>query len=149
MVDKNARREAGELLRHFAAGQITNNEFEDRFPRRCDDLAVSELRAQAWYLYSDLRAYRLVGKDRLSAETRRAVGRWVLFLRTDLEYEWPVRTLSSAVLLTFANFCTFGIVGRLCRSRFARYGEIDAWPFLRRSDYATALESSSLIGRVT
>lgn len=149
MVDKDARRQAGELLRHFAAGQITNDEFEDRVPCQSDDRAVTELRSEVWYLYDDLREYRLAGKDRLSAETRRAVATWVLFLRTELEYEWSVRSLSSKLLLRFGNFCTFGVIGKLWRPRFRRYGEIDVWPFIRRSDYETALENSSLLGRVS
>jgi len=112
MVDKDARRQAGELLRHFVAGQITNDQFEDRFPRRSDDAAVTEVASAAWFLYDDLRRHRLVGKDRLSSEARRQVVIWVLFLHTDLEYEWPVRSWLASFLLTVANFLTVGLVGR-------------------------------------
>src|SRR5512143_2868744 len=118
MVDRIARLRAGELLRHFAAGQISNDEFEDSFPSRSLDAAVQELRSEAWFLYDDLREYRLAGKDRLSSEMRHQIARWVLFLHTELEYEWPVRTLPATLLLTVANFCTVGLVGYLWRSRF-------------------------------
>jgi hypothetical protein len=147
MVDKDARRRAAELLRHFVAGQITNDEFENRFPSQCNDAAVNELRSEAWYLYDDLRQYRLVGKDRLSPERRHDVGRWVLFLRTGLEYEWPVRSVANTLLLTVGSFCTFGVTGKLWKSRFSRYGEIEIWPFIRRSEYKTALANSLLLGR--
>ena len=147
MIDRNARRQAGALLRHLAAGRLTNDEFEDRFPFPSGDTAVNELRCAAWYLYDDRREYRLVGKDRLSAEARREVARWVLFLLTALEYEWPVRSRWTTVLLAIGNFCTLGIIGTLWRSRCHRRGDIGVWPFIRRPDYEAALAASGLLRR--
>jgi hypothetical protein len=147
MVDKDARLKAGELLRHLVSGQITNDQFEERFPGRCDDVALTELQSEAWFLYDDLREYRLAGKDRLSSESRRQIARWVLFLHTDLEYEWPVRSLSTALLLTIGNLCTLGLVGHRWRSGFRRHGDIDVWPFIRRSDYDAALANPPLLAQ--
>lgn len=147
MVDKRARLQAGELLRHYAAGQITNDQFEDHFPAGCPDVAVREVRSAAWYLYDDLRQSRFVGTDRLSTDARREIARWVVFLHTNLEYEWPVRRRLTTSVLTVANLFTLGLAGRLLRSRFRRHGDFDVWPFIRRADYDNALATPRLLGR--
>jgi len=49
MIDRIARRQAAELLRHFAAGQITNDQFEDQFPKVSGDAAVGTMGSQAWF----------------------------------------------------------------------------------------------------
>ncbi len=43
MVDRKARDEFAELLRHFVAGQITNDAFEDQIPLSPKDLAIDEI----------------------------------------------------------------------------------------------------------
>jgi hypothetical protein len=77
MVDRESRTKLGELIRHLAAGQITNDEFEDRLlPLGSADPAVWEVFSSgAWCLYSDLWEYRLTGKYRLPKEARREVAR--------------------------------------------------------------------------
>jgi hypothetical protein len=86
MVNRAARDQVAELIRHLAAGQISNDEFEDRMPGSRDDPAVGAVFWNgAWLLYDDLREYKLVGKYRLPEEVRGEVSRWVLFLKSDLE----------------------------------------------------------------
>jgi len=139
MIDRVSRRAAGEGLRQLAAGLITNDQFEDRLPRSSGDVAIAEIRHQAWFLYSDLREYRFVGTDRLSAEHRREVARWILFLQSDLEYEWPRMSGPISALLFVANLCTVGRLGRGVARHFKRHGDFDVWPFIRRSQYEAAL----------
>jgi hypothetical protein len=139
MIDRPSRRAVGELLRHLAAGQITNDQFAERLPRRSDDVAIAEIRHQAWFLYSDLREYRFTGKDRLSDEHRRDVARWILFLQSDLEYEWPRMSAPLSALLFVANLVTLGWAGRAVVRRFKQHGAFDVWPFISRSEYEAAL----------
>ena len=142
MIDRQARDSAAEKLRHFAAGRISNDALEDSWPTSRCDLAVSQLfRGGAWYLYSDTRRYRLVGRDRLSRETRREVARWIVFLKTDLPYEWPTPRAWSQIFMLLTNLLTLGLAGMIFRRWFARHGEIAVWPFLRRSDFEEALSS--------
>jgi hypothetical protein len=149
MIERTSRRAVGELLRHLAAGQITNDQFEDRLPRGSSDAAVAQIRHQAWFLYSDLREYRFVGRDRLSDEHRREVARWILFLQSDLEYQWPRMSAPVSALLFVANLCTLGWVGRDVVRRFKRHGDFDVWPFIRRSECeATLGEPKYLAGAV-
>jgi hypothetical protein len=125
------------------AGLITNDEFEDRLPRLSADQAVVELKASAWYLYDDLREYRLASEDRPVPAVRSAVARWILFLGTDLEYEYPVSPTLSRLALSLGNLCTLGLLGRAWRHRSrVRY---EFWPFFRRSDFEGALQKPALL----
>src|SRR5207245_4192388 len=47
-----------------------------------------------WMLYSDLHRHKLTGKHEPNAETRALLERCVLFLETNLEFEWKSTHLS-------------------------------------------------------
>lgn len=135
-LDPPARRRLAEALRALLTGQITNDEFEARVPKRSVDHVVSEVFWRAWGLYSDLWEYRLRGRYKVVPEAREQVARWVVFLETDLPYEWP-RWPVLAVLV--ANLLTLGLAGVLARRWLARVGDLAVWPFLCRADYEQAL----------
>jgi len=88
MIDPTSRTEAALLLRRLASGRITNDDFDERYPRRSPDPGVVAVGEVAWTLYSDLRTYRLVGSKALSSADRRLVARCVLFLHSGLPYSW-------------------------------------------------------------
>jgi len=146
VIDRDGRRTLAELLRHLVAGQVTNDEFEDRAPRRSGDFAIAEIRLQAWYLYDDLREYRLTGKDRMSPEVRAHVARWIMFLRTDLEYGWPVEPRLLETLRAVGSVATFGLLGRLRARRYRLAGELDVWPFLSADEFENAKRSPRYMG---
>src|SRR4051794_20846812 len=104
MIDRNARRELAELLMHLTSGRMTNFRFEDSLTFRSLDPAIHQIcRQGAWGLYSDLKEYRLSGKYRLGSAAKHEVARRILFLQTDLDYQWPIisRWLELFALLTF------------------------------------------------
>lgn len=140
MIDRQARDRAAELLRHFAAGQRTNDEFEDSWPSSWQDPSVDQVFwGGAWGLYGGTRCHRLSGRDRLDRQVRREVARWVLFLKSNLPYEWPRVSHHLSLLLLFPNLLTMGLVGWLGRRWFACHGDYEVWPFIRRSDLEVAL----------
>lgn len=118
-----ARRAYAELLRHFASGRVTNFEFEEQgeqIERTFGaDAAVNVIDAAAWYLYDDLKEHRLGEGGRDVSETRREIGRWILFLRSDLPapetHRWsegPVRTaLAMGGLLCWLVGCVLMLCG--------------------------------------
>src|SRR5260221_9704596 len=109
MIDKAARTQLAESLRHLAAGVISNDEFEKRRPRKSQDVAVRQVFSEgAWFLYDDLREHRLIGKDKLSDSARTDLARWIVFLKTDLAYEWPVVPISVRLALLPLNLATLG-----------------------------------------
>lgn len=136
MIDRRTRNQLAEQLRRLASGGISNDEFEDALPVSKDP-AVREIRRAAWMLYSDLREHRLRGRDALPQDARRAVARWIIFLHSDLAYEWPphrcigFRRLIAAVV-------SFGQIPRYFDRQYKAAGDFEAWPFIRSADFARA-----------
>jgi len=143
VVDREARNKLAEAIRALASGLITNDEFEDkRLPCSNEDPAISAVFSKgAWFLYSDLEEYRLSGIHRLDENTKSVVARWVLFLKTDLPYQWPVSSLKQGLFRFIANFFTLGAANKSYASKYRACGDIEVWPFLRRADYELALQN--------
>lgn len=165
MVNRESRDALADALHGFLAGHTSNDEFDDwlfenrfdyaRDPADYSDPALGPLIENAWCLYSDTREYRLIGRNRLDNARRREVLRWVLFLRSDAEYEWPpIRFVNPALLSlsgfvssvasTFAAVLTLGLwrpdkaavlSAREALTAWQASGHHDLWPFLRREDY--------------
>lgn len=142
MVDREARNKLAEAMRALASGLITNDDFEDkRLPHSKEDAAISGVFSKgAWLLYSDLEEYRLSGIHRLDEKTKSVVARWVLFLKTDLPYEWPVSDIKQGLLHFIANILTLGTANKSYASKYQARGDIEVWPFLRQADYELALQ---------
>jgi hypothetical protein len=150
MIDRRRRDQFAELLRHFAAGRLTNDEFKERLDEilddphsvsEWDDRALWAVRERAWFLYDDTHTHRLM----LPREGRREVARWILFLYSDFEYEWLMKSfisLSSCLL----NLLTLGWWGRSQVRHFRAMGDWDVWPFIRRADFEEACRRPHLFG---
>lgn len=148
MVDRKSRDRYASLLEELVAGRITNEEYEEGFdhilksaaPR---DGALEAVYGAAWGLYDDVREYRLVGKDAPTELGYREVARWVLFLRSELEYEWPMNRLLRSVGCVL-NLLTLGLIGLLFRPVIewhrSRLGTLHLWPFIREEDYRRECE---------
>src|SRR4030095_14550474 len=88
MIDRRARRQAAEVIRHFLAGRITNEQFEDRYPSSKDPV-IWALDDTLWNFYDDFEEHTLSGKHAVPEELKRQMSRWLLFLYTEDEYCWP------------------------------------------------------------
>jgi hypothetical protein len=81
-------------LRQLITGRLTNNEFDDGYYEkwyRCGDSAVAEIAKFGWGLYSsDVGAYKLKGRHAVSPAEQAMANRAILFLQTELDYEWPI-----------------------------------------------------------
>ena len=140
VIDRNARNALAELLHQFVAGRVTNDEFVERQPDSKDQ-AVLEIESEAWFLYDDIRVHRLTGKWKLDRKTRGQVATWIMFLKTGLPYEWPVLSAWFQLLFLLPNLLTCGLLGRTQQRLFAKNGDIEVWPFIRRTDFETAKAS--------
>jgi hypothetical protein len=137
MIDRPARTQLAERLRHLAAGQMTNDAFEAAAaPTR--DRAVPEIEHRlAWPCYDGFKEHRLRGEHALTDGARRDFARAILFLKTDLEYEWR----HWRGLRGWVNSC-FRLLPWLRVPPLAiDSGDLRYWPFYRRSDYFAARES--------
>jgi hypothetical protein len=84
--DPTARREMARLMRKFARGGLTVDEFERDAELLADrDSNVAEAYNFAWYFYSDFGTDQQPRGQRLSPEARREWAKWVLFLMTSEE----------------------------------------------------------------
>ena len=140
MIDRESRDVLAENFRHLIAGQITNDQFEDRL-RKSDDAGVNEVFfCGAWPLYDDLHEHKLTGRWAIKKEHWPIAARYILFLKTNLEYEWPTRTGVKELPWTILSLLSFGLVGRLRNQiRNTRSaGDPEVWPFFRALDLEAA-----------
>lgn len=133
MVDRHARDIAADALRDFVKGSISNEEYERRYPKSKDDPALWEIYVQVWFFYSDLKTHTLTGKHALNDERRAFLERCILFLKSDVEFQWPRQKLRP----------WHGILRLLGLERILKrreeeemsIGDKEVWPFLRKAEY--------------
>ncbi len=97
MVDRKSRDELAEMLRQLCSGTLTIDEYESRVMQTSivdsDDRAVKYILSTAETLYdtfsSPIFLRRFRGKYRLAKKVRREISTAIVFLHSDLEYEWP------------------------------------------------------------
>ena len=136
-IDVSARAQAARLVHAFAAGEIDNDELEDRYPLGSRDPGVKAIWWQVWSLYSDFATQRVGRNLQLDAETRELIDRCGLFLQSTLPYGWP-RLWFKGLL---SDLQTVPLLGRLARRRLERWdaaGDPSVWPFLQRGDLEAA-----------
>ena len=140
MVHREERRATSLHLRRLASGRITTREHDDARVWQSPDPAVVAISDAGWGLYGDFSTYRLRGDHSLPPETMAAIGRCVLFLDSDLEYEWPtLRHPLWAIILGLISLGQLGPLSFRGRRRWKATGDHSVWPFFRRSDYKVAL----------
>jgi hypothetical protein len=179
MINRPVRDQLKASLLSLVSGEMTNDAFDDRYHggwKQSEDAAIAEIARFGWTLYSDTHPYKLKGWYAVPDDVRLTSDRAMLFLGTDLEYEWPENVngvtpffvlwgpgcylVIGMILLFVAAFTPgmtiflglFGILALVPTihwflthseraeelKRFQQSGDLDFWPFLRKSDYETA-----------
>lgn len=137
-IDPPARRALARLLRRFAAGQMTNREFEAGIPRS-RDAAIAEITSLGiWPLYDDLSTHKMTGRWRLTPPQRKAVARIVLYLHAGLPYRYPRESGWAAARTLLLSALTAGWFGRQRRAQLWREADTAAWPFVSRRELDAA-----------
>jgi hypothetical protein len=145
MVDRYARKKLAEELRHLTAGLTTNDAFQSSVCSiKTQDIGYWAVVDQAWFLYSDLSTHRLKGSHALSKDDRRMVGRFVLFLQSGLEYEWPRHPCRGFTRL-LAGILSFGKLPKYFDRKWKSTGDFEVYPFIRRSDFENANQNPKLL----
>jgi hypothetical protein len=140
MVDRHARDIAAGALRDFMEGSISNREYERRYPRSKNGPALWAIYIHIWFCYSDLREHTLTGKHSLNAESRAFVERCLLFLRSDLEFQWlpPEFRLRYGIL----RLIGLGRILKRLEEEEMSIGDKELWPFLKKAEYEEAASKS-------
>jgi hypothetical protein len=137
MVDREARKQGAQLIQQFGAGIITNDDFDNDFPRSRTDPALGEIHDRLWLSWDDRFTHRLTDKYRLNQEGQALFQRCVLFLHSNLEYEWR-RFRPAGIKLIFFRMLHLQkaeVLEQQAVERLREFGELDVWPFRRREDY--------------
>jgi hypothetical protein len=125
MIDRNSRDKLINLIDELISGHISNDEFEDALPISKDIAILEIFQNGIWYLYSDLHEHKLVDKKQLSDSDKEHVAWWLVFLKTNLEYKWPVINIGNHIL----SKLTFGFLGQNQQKAWEKFGDINTWPF--------------------
>jgi hypothetical protein len=140
MIDRASRDKLATALRQYVSGRITNDELDDIEVDWRDRGAVA-VKERAWNLYDDTYQHRAVEKHYLPRPAREEIGRWILFLHSDVEYTWPQFSFIQIVNWPM-NLLTFGWWEWRKQRRFDEFmsaGDFSVWPFVAKQDYDTAL----------
>ncbi len=145
MIDRDARRRLGRLMRNFAIGRITNVEFDDAFENiDSQDKGIWLIGLATFADFNMYKTVRLTGEYRETKDWRRMTARWLLFLQTNLEYAKPPLPWQERVqgLLTAL---TFGAIPKGPRLKEWEWHEQNVWPFLTPEQLQEARQHPRLL----
>jgi hypothetical protein len=149
MIDRKSRNILAETLRQYVSGRITNDDLAD-CNIKFKDRGVRAISEMAWLqLYDDLYNHRAVGKHYIGGEARDIVSRWICFLHTDLEYEWPEFCFIQTYNLPM-NILTFGWWEKRKEQKFKEfmsYGDFKYWPFMNKEAYDQTMKQPHLLSK--
>jgi hypothetical protein len=149
MIDRNARNQAAQTIRHYVCGVITNKEFEERYPSSKVDPVIRTLDDSLWATYEDIGTHKLTGENTVSYDLKQRIARWLVFLYSDSEYRWP--KISNAGFRDLQANSSFGkfirtIFGYEEKSlAFMRCSDYTVWPFFTREEYEHAIKNPILL----
>ena len=146
MIDRKYRDKLAETLRHYVSGQITNDDLDDVATDSSDQGAIA-VQEMTWCLYSDMYPHRAKGRHYLNKEARHIIARWIAFLYSEQEYQWPEYSFDEGEILGL-NIITFGWYKRMKQKKWQRFkaaGDFDFWPFCRKEDFQNVLRKPKLL----
>jgi hypothetical protein len=176
MVDNARRKKLALHLRQYVSCRFSNNQFEKRIaddvsfgwlPEQYQDYAaldpdpvIPPMLEHIWSLYSDACFHSARGKYAIVGKERRRVARYILFLRSNLEYRWPAFRFAKFEINPvnwIRDIFSFGRTWRERRAKkqerwdeFKKSGDYNCWPFISREAFEAALKSPPyLAGRMT
>jgi hypothetical protein len=143
MIDRTKRGRLAEAMRQLLSGCMDNLAFDDLDCRGgvtdSKDRALPEIFYSMWLCYDDFHSHPL----ELTEGQRLDLKRCILFLHSDVEFEWPPQRPRIGHRL---RRIAAGIVGpSLGWWPPPSPGDMAVWPFFRSEDYQRALHSPRLL----
>ncbi len=164
MVDKDRRKKLALHLRQLSTGQLSNDDFEERVTeditygwlpeqyyraKECknDDAIIRSILEFSWCLYNDTYNHKLIGEHKLSDLQIKEIARFILFLQSDLEYEWTYIDLTNPLMrFSFTDLLksilTLGIHYKEMKLKreeefelMKKSGDFELWPFKTQAEY--------------
>lgn len=145
MVNPQARAKARRILKDVALGKVSNFEAENRFM----DIANGNRDGVIFALFRTLRESSGDREESLSSvfakgtPMRKRLCRWVFFLQSGLEYQWPKARLAPGLRDLYRPTWLDKLLGELSPAvrenrEFCEHGDYHVWPFLREAEFASA-----------
>ena len=138
-MNRKDRNILAENFRHYLSRTITNFEFMDRIEPiyRTKDKGVRAIENEFWYCYDDLRKHKNLGKNKLTEEMENHIKRFILFLKSDNEYEWKDPKFPNPIdwimdLITFGNYSK---KQNDEKKETLEVGNKEVWPFFRKPEF--------------
>ena len=138
MINLKARKIYAQNLRAYFTGRITNREYEDRIPSDVDSAIDYIEHNFVWPEYDDLKTHYRNLKD-LTPAGKETLKRILLFLYSDLPFEWPPAVGDRS---KFSNWLTLGRAGRRyekMKQAFDSYGSEETFPFRNKAELCREL----------
>jgi hypothetical protein len=88
MVDMKSRVSAANLIKEFAAGRLTNDEFDEQYPDS-EDRGAQTIGQVLWLSWDDRFTHRLEVEYQHTDQQKALFYRCIAFLQTELEYTGP------------------------------------------------------------
>ncbi|MGJ1311286.1 hypothetical protein [Sphingobacterium multivorum] len=174
MVDLTRREVLAYHLRHLAVGLISNDDFEEEIidnvsfgclpeyyysskQAKFDDPIIRPMLELSWCLYSDLENHKFTGKNQLSDKELKDIARFILFLHSDFEYEWPYfdrinplfRFSFKDLLFTALTLGQhYGVKLNEQKQQFEEFmhtGDHELWPFISKEQYEQQLRKQPFL----
>ena len=147
MVDRESRIQAISVLKRLALGRSTSYDSENILMDLCattSDPIIYALFKTVFEIGGDCDE-SLACVFSKGSKMRKRICRWILFLKTDLKYEWPKERLAPGIKDFYKpNWFDklFGLDARIMLSNktFMSRGDYQVWPFFRQSDLEGAKE---------
>ncbi len=150
MIDRSARNSMAEAARHYLAGLSTNFVFDNTiFDLKSSDPAIRAIRQQLWLIYDDLREHRHVGKWMLSKDQRDIVVRIIMFLKNDVEYQWPAVPGWYTGMRPLIWLFTFGFGAKSLDRKFEFRDHENVWLFRSHEEVRVARDEPKYLASAT
>jgi hypothetical protein len=133
MIDRKKRDLLIKNIVKLLDGSLTVKEYE-KINLNSDDQAVVEIVLEVSWFCDDI--ISSFSTQKVFIKYEECFKRFILFLSTDLEYEWPYPY--PTFKYRFKRLCTlltFGFLSCIREQQYEDYGDFEVWPFLRKEDF--------------
>lgn len=153
IMNRTDRNLLAENLRHYLSGTITNFEFLNRIRpvSRTNDRGVRGVVNEFWSCYDDCREHRNTGKDKLNEEDENHIKRFIIYLKSDNEYEWKDPKFPNPIKWIL-NLITLGIYPEKTAETETdklEIGDERVWPFFRETEFQKEIDKPKYLNDKT
>lgn len=114
-----------------------------------DDKGVRAIESEFWFCYDDLRKHKNIGKDKLTIEAENHIKRFILFLKSDNEYEWKDPKFSNPFkwILNLITIKRYPKKSEKNELKNEEIGDDQVWPFFRQAEFEKEINDPKYLNK--